>query len=126
MHMHTSPNEVTLPPMSLFGAQDRESIQWVPIYLPTGAGRCAIRGHLFCGHAFTRHSWTLLEPSCPQVGNHTNVATFAARGAGLPGIPPVTAPLADPNATPSDGATVPVDKALRHVAHALLVGPEEK
>lgn len=61
-----------------------------------------------------------------QVGNHKAVAKFAARGAGTPGVPPVSAPLADPFATPDMDAVAPVDAALRHVAHALLVGHEEK
>ena len=45
---------------------------------------------------------------------------FACRGAGRPGLPPVRAPLADPNAVPSAPAAPPVDAALRIVAAALL------
>lgn len=63
---------------------------------------------------------------CVQVSNHAAVARFAARGAGSPGPRPVSAPLADPSAVAADQAVPAMDAALRHVAHALLVGVEEK
>jgi len=57
--------------------------------------------------------------------NAADVARFAARGTGSPGFPGVSAPLADPNATPNEASVPQVDAALRHVAHALLAGHEE-
>ena len=60
------------------------------------------------------------------VRNHEAVAGFAARGAGTPGRPAVSAPLADPNARADPEAVPHVDAALRHVVHALLVGVEDK
>jgi hypothetical protein len=39
---------------------------------------------------------------------------------------PVSAPLADPTAIPAEEYTAAGDMALRHVAHALLVGVDAK
>jgi glutathione S-transferase len=55
--------------------------------------------------------------------NHANVARFAARGLGRPGVPPVSAALSDPRATHDEASLPQVDAALRHVVHALLEGP---
>ncbi|CAM9291835.1 unnamed protein product [Discosporangium mesarthrocarpum] len=44
----------------------------------------------------------------------------------MPGVPPVAAELADPNARPNQDFVVPVDTALRHDVHvtmALLESP---
>lgn len=54
------------------------------------------------------------------VHNHAAIARFAARGAGKQGMPPVMAPLADPNAVPDDSVVPAVDVMLRWVCHALL------
>lgn len=60
------------------------------------------------------------------VGNHDAVARFALRGPGKKGARPVSAPLSDPTAQPAMEHLGTVDAALRHVAHALLVGVESK
>ena len=60
------------------------------------------------------------------VGNHTAVARFALRGPGKKGPRPVSAPLSDPTAQPAMEHLDTVDAAMRHVAHALLVGIESK
>jgi glutathione S-transferase len=57
--------------------------------------------------------------------NHEAIVRFAARGAGRPGMPPVSAPLADPNATPSEAVLEAVDALLRTVCLALLEGVEK-
>jgi glutathione S-transferase len=54
--------------------------------------------------------------------NHDAIVKFAARGAGTIGIPPVSAPLADPNAVSSDAVTAGVDAVLRIVCMSLLQG----
>ena len=41
------------------------------------------------------------------------------------GVPPVAAPLADPNAQPSDTVGPAVDVVLRSVVAALLLGPDD-
>ena len=57
------------------------------------------------------------------VENRDAVATFAMRAHAPPGVPPVTAPLADPNnASPVRWHEADVDAALRHAAAALLHG----
>lgn len=61
-----------------------------------------------------------------QVSNHEAVVRFALRGAGQPGPRPVSAPLADPSGVAALQHVDAMDGALRHVAHALLVGVEEK
>lgn len=57
---------------------------------------------------------------------NTPVAQFSLRGPGAPGRPPVSAPLADPNALAALEHLPAADAAMRHVAHALLVGPDAK
>eukprot|EP00977_Amphora_coffeiformis_P018997 scaffold6829_cov171-Amphora_coffeaeformis.AAC.27 len=52
--------------------------------------------------------------------NHEAIIRFAARGAGKPGVPPVSAPLADPNAIPNTAVQVAVDACFRVVVMALL------
>lgn len=47
------------------------------------------------------------------VGNRKAVVPFTLRGVGLPGVPPVMAELADPNARPNKDFAPPVDAALR-------------
>lgn len=59
------------------------------------------------------------------LANHEAVVSFAARGLGGRGLPPVSAPLSDPNARPPEEALPLVDGALRHVVHAMLRGTEE-
>lgn len=54
--------------------------------------------------------------------NHANIVKFAARGAGKKGMPPYSAPLSDPNATPNDAVVASVDTALRVVSLAMLEG----
>ena len=67
-----------------------------------------------------------LRAAARLVGNHVAVTKFAARGSAPPGRPRVGAPLADPFALSDEPALPSVDAALRHVAHALLVGVETK
>jgi len=54
------------------------------------------------------------------IANHANVARFAARGAGKKGLPPVSAALSDPNATPDEGVIASLDSVLRCVCMAML------
>ena len=58
--------------------------------------------------------------------NHEAIVNFAARGAGKKGMPPVMAPLADPNATPSDAVQPGVDSVLQTVSLALLEGVDQQ
>jgi len=59
------------------------------------------------------------------ISNHEAIATYMCRAHGPPGSPRVQAALADPNnASPVRWHIDANDAALRHVAHALLVGPE--
>lgn len=94
-----------------------------------------------------RGSWELpLEPHCGGIepdwewagdemasrreavervsANHEAIVKFAARGAGKKGMPPVSAPLADPNAVPSEAVEKSVDSIMRVVCLALLDGTE--
>ena len=57
--------------------------------------------------------------------NHVAVVAFAARGAGRPGMPPYSAPLADPNSVPNDAVKNGVSTVLQTVAMALLEGVEQ-
>jgi len=56
--------------------------------------------------------------------NYQNIVKFAARGAGQKGMPPVSAPLSDPRATPSDVVLSSVDTVLKCVALAMLDNPD--
>jgi glutathione S-transferase len=67
-----------------------------------------------------------LEAAARLVANHSAVVRFALRGPGKPGARPVSAPLADPSAIPAMEYEAAADAALRHVAHALLVGVGSK
>ena len=65
-----------------------------------------------------------LAAAARLVGNAGAVARFAARGPAPPGRPAVSAPLSDPYAQADEGAVPAIDAALRHVAAALLDGPD--
>ncbi|WIA38465.1 hypothetical protein OEZ86_001788 [Tetradesmus obliquus] len=67
-----------------------------------------------------------LAAAARLVANHAAVGRFALRGAGQPGPRPVSAPLADPSGVAALQHEAAMDAALRHVAHALLVGVQEK
>ncbi|KAL6754402.1 glutathione S-transferase [Haematococcus lacustris] len=67
-----------------------------------------------------------LEAAAAMVKNHAALVRFALRGPGQPGPRPVSAPLADPTAIPAEEWTAAGDAALRHVAHALIVGVQAK
>lgn len=58
--------------------------------------------------------------------NHEAIVAFAARGAGKKGMPPVMAPLADPNATPSQAVQGAIDRVLQTVCLALLEGTDKQ
>jgi len=61
------------------------------------------------------------------IANHENVVKFSLRACGKKGEREKrTAPLSDPTAEPGMHAFPSADTALRHVVHALLIGPEEK
>mmetsp|Transcript_5968 Transcript_5968/g.15363 ORF Transcript_5968/g.15363 Transcript_5968/m.15363 type:complete len:531 (+) Transcript_5968:148-1740(+) len=66
------------------------------------------------------------EAAAKMVANHAAIARFAARAVGKPGSKPVSAPLSDPTASPGLEHLEAVDAGLRHVVHALMVGPEAK
>ena len=79
----------------------------------------------FGGKATPSPPNSLCQAAERLIHNHEAVAAFAARGAGLPGFPPVMAELADPRAKPAGPEVVAaVDRALRSVAQALLDGPD--
>ena len=61
-----------------------------------------------------------IEAARRIIGNHANVARFAARGCGKEGRPAYSAPLSDPNAVPGEEHIPAVDAALRMVVAALL------
>ena len=52
--------------------------------------------------------------------NRERISSFACRGAGVPGLPASSAPLADPRSTPNESVAPAVDLMLRAVASALL------
>jgi glutathione S-transferase len=54
--------------------------------------------------------------------NFEAIVRFASRGAGRPGIPAVSAPLADPNAIPNEAIQESVGVILRMVCDAILEG----
>jgi glutathione S-transferase len=58
--------------------------------------------------------------------NHQAIVKFAARGAGKPGIPPVSAPLADPNAQSNEAVQGAVDACFRVVMMAILTESTEQ
>jgi len=58
--------------------------------------------------------------------NHDAIVRFASRGAGKKGMPPVMAPLADPNATPNEPVQIGIDAVLRIVSSKLLKGDEQQ
>lgn len=64
------------------------------------------------------------EAAAQLISNHDAVVKFAARALGEPGVPPVMAALADPNARPNEAYIPLLDSALRCVALGLLQGPE--
>lgn len=64
------------------------------------------------------------EAAAQLLSNHGAVARFACRALGLPGVPPVAAELADPNASSNDDFVPMVDSALRCVALALVDGTQ--
>ncbi|CAD7703795.1 unnamed protein product [Ostreobium quekettii] len=67
-----------------------------------------------------------LEAAARLIDNRDAVLMFALRGVGQKGEKQYSAPLADPDASPGLEWRADVDAALRHVAHALLVGVEQK
>ncbi|PRW59564.1 glutathione S-transferase isoform A [Chlorella sorokiniana] len=69
-----------------------------------------------------------LQAAARLVQNREAVTKFCLRGApgGKRGPRPVSAPLCDPTAIPALEHWDAADAALRHVAHALLVGVEAK
>lgn len=58
--------------------------------------------------------------------NHGAIIQFAARGAGKPGVPPVSAPRADPNAVPNLAVQGAVDACFRVIMMALLYESTDK
>eukprot|EP00546_Thalassionema_frauenfeldii_P003264 CAMPEP_0178931622 /NCGR_PEP_ID=MMETSP0786-20121207/22026_1 /TAXON_ID=186022 /ORGANISM="Thalassionema frauenfeldii, Strain CCMP 1798" /LENGTH=514 /DNA_ID=CAMNT_0020608547 /DNA_START=162 /DNA_END=1703 /DNA_ORIENTATION=+ len=71
----------------------------------------------FCGSSEEEHKREAVERLSY---NHQAIVAFAARGAGSNGMPPVLAPLADPNAISNEAVMVGVDVVLQIVALALL------
>lgn len=57
--------------------------------------------------------------------NAEAIVRFACRGAGTRGVPRVSAPLADPNASPNENVAPAVDAILRITSLALLEGKVE-
>jgi glutathione S-transferase len=76
-------------------------------------------------------SWITLEEAKRQAvervtANCNAIVKFAARGAGSPGFPGVSAPLADPNAVSNESVIPAVDAAMRIVCAAVLRGSESQ
>eukprot|EP00803_Ostreobium_quekettii_P010863 evm.model.scf_3378EXC.1 EVM.evm.TU.scf_3378EXC.1 scf_3378EXC:3910-5481(-) len=67
-----------------------------------------------------------LEAAARLIDNRDAVLMFALRGVGKKGEKQYLVPMADPDASPGLEWRADVDAALRHVAHALLVGVERK
>ncbi|KAL7568514.1 hypothetical protein ACA910_002634 [Epithemia clementina (nom. ined.)] len=74
-------------------------------------------------------TWTAVDEAMAKreavervTGNHEAIVRFACRGAGKKGIPPVSAPLSDPNAVPNQVVEFAVDSCMRIVCRALLEG----
>lgn len=67
-----------------------------------------------------------LAAAAQLIGNHSAIVGFATRATGPGSRRPVSAELSDPHAVRDETAAHAVDAALRHVAHALLVGPDAK
>jgi glutathione S-transferase len=77
--------------------------------------------------------WTWISPEQARrqavervSGNHEAIVRFASRGAGSPGFPGVSAPLADPNAVPNPAVAGSVDALMRIVCAALLQGADSQ
>jgi glutathione S-transferase len=76
-------------------------------------------------------SWISTEEAKRQAvervtANFEAIVKFAARGAGSPGFPGVSAPLADPNAVPNESVIPAVDAFMRIVCAAVLRGAESQ
>jgi len=57
--------------------------------------------------------------------NHEAIVAFASRGAGKKGMPPVMAPLSDPNAVSNPNVSISVDAILKIVCHVMLLQESE-
>jgi glutathione S-transferase len=58
--------------------------------------------------------------------NYDAIIKFASRGAGTKGYPPVSAPLADPNAVPNESVQTSVGIILRLICLSIIDGTTEK
>jgi glutathione S-transferase len=58
--------------------------------------------------------------------HHVAIVKFAARGAGKKGMPPVMAPLADPNAVSSEAVQAGINSVFEIVSLALLDGVDKQ
>ena len=58
--------------------------------------------------------------------NYEAIIQFSSRGAGSKGFPPVSAPLADPNATPNEAVQSAVGIILRLICLSILDGSTAK
>lgn len=75
--------------------------------------------------------WCDLPKACREAAervcsNRERIVAFASRSAGKPGLPAVSASLADPRATGNTNAAVAVDLFLRHAVHSLVSGSTNK
>lgn len=59
------------------------------------------------------------------IDGNEKIVRFACRGAGTPGLPAVSAPLADPKSIINEDAVPIVDLLLRHVANSLLTSGQQ-
>jgi glutathione S-transferase len=76
-------------------------------------------------------SWVTQEEAKRQAvervtSNIDAISAFAARGAGTKGFPPVSAPLADPNASSNEAVQPAVKTVLQVVCMAILTNVEEQ